>query len=95
MGVAVKTAKDLFRAERESWLDSARAEAVKLLKSGKPYVTIDDITAIVPRPTYLHKNVTGSVFKDEQTFVWCGVEKSKRPLANGRLISRWKLKNEK
>lgn len=84
--------RDLFKKERESWLDSARAEAIKLLKAGKPYVTINDVTERIPRPNYLHRNVAGSVFHHED-FEWVGVEKSKRPLANGRLISRWRLKS--
>ena len=87
-----KTAKDLFRSQREAWIETARAEATKLLKRGKPYVTINDVTERVPRPSYLHHNVAGSVF-NKSLFEQCGYEDSTRPAARGHVIKRWRLKD--
>lgn len=94
MSLAIpKTAKDLFKSQREAWIDSARAEATRLLKCGKPYVTINDVTERVPRPSYLHHNIAGAVFNKE-LFEECGFEASTRLEARGHVIRRWRLKND-
>lgn len=85
-----QTIPGLFQQQKTEWLDEARATARKLLIT-RPYITIMDVLAESPRPSYLHKNVTGSVFKHED-FKTCGYQKSTNPSANGRMIFQWTLK---
>lgn len=95
MGVKVKqpkTAQDLFKGERQAWLDSARATARKLLIM-RPYITINDVLAECPRPTYVHRNTTGHVFRHSDFRVF-GVTRSRAKLANRRLICQWKLNED-
>ena len=80
---------DVFKSEREQWLDEARMAARTLLMY-KPYVTIVDVLEVVPRPKYLHTNVTGAVFKHEDFKVY-GFQKSNSKAARGRIICQWKL----
>lgn len=84
-----KTANDLFAQERQVWVDDARAVARKLLME-RTYITINDVLKKCPRPTYLHRNTNGQVFrhKDFKTY---GFEKSKAKLAKGRIICQWQL----
>ncbi len=84
-----KTMQDLFALSKQEWLDGARWQARILLRD-KPYITIEDILAVYPRPDYLHVNITGSVFKDKD-FVADGWTRSKRKSSNGRQVMRWRL----
>lgn len=84
------TIRDLFRKSKESWLEDARAAAIKLLKR-RPYITIDDVTKEVPLPSYLHKNTVGGVFQTPD-FKAVGFTVSTRPVAHGRVIRKWALR---
>lgn len=86
----MKTIRDLFKQERDDWLDSARVTAKKLLKR-RAYITIEDVLEKCPRPSYIHHNSTGRVFTNE--FVAVGWRRSERPLMNGRQVRVWKLRD--
>lgn len=79
----------LFQREKEAWLERARKEARKQLRR-KPTITIEDVLKKCPRPEYIHRNTTGSVFQDV-AFVATGWRPSKRPLMNGRQVRVWAL----
>ena len=84
------TVKDLFKKEREAWLESARLTAKELLED-KPLITIEDVLKVCPRPEYIHRNTTGKVFNND--FQPVGWRKSKRPIMNGRFVRIWRLKD--
>lgn len=84
------TVKDLFKKEREVWLESARLAAKELLED-KPLITIEDVLKVCPRPEYIHRNTTGKVFNND--FQPVGWRKSKRPIMNGRFVRIWRLKD--
>lgn len=84
------TVKDLFKKEREAWLESARLAAKELLED-KPLITIEDVLKVCPRPEYIHRNTTGKVFNND--FQPVGWRKSKRPIMNGRFVRIWRLKD--
>jgi len=82
------TVKDLFKKEREAWLEEARVTAKKLLED-KSLITIEDVLKECPRPEYIHRNTTGKVFNsDFKSVVW---RKSERPIMNGRFVRVWRL----
>lgn len=66
--------KDLFKKEREAWIENARVTARKLLEN-KSLITIEDVLKECPRPPYLHRNTTGSIFRCDD-FVPVGWRKS-------------------
>lgn len=82
--------KDLFKKEREAWIENARVTARKLLEN-KSLITIEDVLKECPRPPYLHRNTTGSIFRcdDFVPVVW---RKSERPLMNGRFVRVWRMR---
>lgn len=82
------TVKDLFKKEREAWLEEARTTAKKLLED-KSLITIEDVLKECPRPEYIHRNTTGKVFNSD--FKPVGWRKSKRPVMNGRFVRVWRL----
>ena len=82
--------KDLFKKEREAWVENARVTARKLLDY-KSLITIEDVLKEGPRPPYLHRNTTGSVFRCDD-FVAVGWRKSERPLMNGRFVRVWRMR---
>lgn len=84
------TVKDLFKKEREAWLENARLAAKELLED-KPLITIEDVLKACPRPEYIHRNTTGKVFNND--FQPVGWRKSKRPIMNGRFVRIWRLKD--
>lgn len=84
------TVKDLFKKEREAWLENARLTAKELLED-KPLITIEDVLKVCPRPEYIHRNTTGKVFNND--FQPVGWRKSKRPIMNGRFVRIWRLKD--
>jgi hypothetical protein len=84
------TVKDLFKKEREAWLENARLAAKELLEE-KPLITIEDVLRVCPRPEYIHRNTTGKVFNND--FQPVGWRKSKRPIMNGRFVRIWRLKD--
>ena len=84
------TVKDLFKKEREAWLESSRLAAKELLEES-PLITIEDVLKVCPRPEYIHRNTTGKVFNND--FQPVGWRKSKRPIMNGRFVRIWRLKD--
>lgn len=82
------TVKDLFKKEREAWLEEARTTAKKLLED-KALITIEDVLKEYPRPEYIHRNTTGKVFNSD--FKPVGWRKSERPVMNGRFVRVWRL----
>ena len=84
-----QTAQDLFQTTRERWLEGARHAARGLLRK-RPRITIEDVLDIYPRPKYLHRNTTGSVFKDEM-FQAIGYTTAKKFSSHGRVIRIWTL----
>lgn len=84
------TINDVFELTKTEWLDECRKVAHELLRTN-PSITVDDVTKRVPRPTYIHRNATGSIFNSE--FKVVGLAKSTRKEANGRRVYRWALRN--
>ncbi|MDB5422569.1 MAG: hypothetical protein JWR59_2516 [Brevundimonas sp.] len=87
--LAPQTVQDLFSLNREQWLNGARKVAYQLLQT-RLTITIEDVLELYPRPKYLHRNTTGSVFKDEW-FQPVGYVLSKRVISHGRVIRLWSL----
>lgn len=83
---------DLFVKERQDWINDCRATARELLTT-RESITVEDVLKVCPRPRYIHKNVTGSVFKDSD-FVMCGWAKATKASSNGRWIMKWTLSGE-
>lgn len=88
----MRNMQDVFKSEREMWLDEARATARKLLMT-RERITINDVLAEVGRPDHIHRNTTGSVF-NHKDFKKCGYTRSTGKLANGRYVFQWKLAEE-
>ena len=84
---APQTVPDLFQRTREQWLTGARNVAFNLLRT-RHTVTIEDVLELYPRPKYLHRNTTGTVFKDER-FQPIGYTTSRRTISHGRVIRLW------
>jgi len=84
-----QTVQDLFSVTREQWLEGARTTAKKLLCS-RSNITIEDVLDIYPRPKYLHRNTTGSVFQDER-FQPVGYTTAKKPSSHHRVIRIWTI----
>lgn len=87
----MKTTQSLFRQSTIEWLEEARSTARGLLLT-RPYITINDVLTICPRPQYVHRNIVGSVFKNGD-FRVVGFTKSNSRLAKGRIICQWGLKH--
>ena len=83
------TVKDLFKKEREAWLEEARVTAKKLLED-KSLIAIEDVLKECPRPEYIHRNTTGTVFNND--FKPVGWRKSERPIMNGRFVRVWRMR---
>lgn len=84
-----KTIQDLFKTERENWIDNCRKSARDLLET-KMNITINDVLKENPRPKYIHPNATGTIFKHED-FKLIGYTKSTAKLANRRAVGVWRL----
>lgn len=84
-----QTMPDLFHQTREQWLEGARHTARQLLRR-KRLITIEDVLEIFPRPKYLHRNITGNVFKSEM-FHPIGYTLAKKPTSHKRVIRLWTL----
>jgi len=84
------TIQDMFGLTRQGWLEECRKTAKQLLRF-QDSVTVEDILPLVPRPEYIHRNSTGSIFDGQ--FRSVGWVQSKRPISKGRWIMQWKLKN--
>lgn len=83
------TIQDMFGLTRQGWLEECRKTA-KLLLRNQETITVEDVLTLVPRPEYIHRNSTGSIFNNE--FKAVGWTQSKRPISKGRYIMKWKLK---
>ena len=81
--------QDLFQRQKREWIEECQAAARKLLVI-RDEITIEDVLAINPRPSYIHRNTTGRVFNHDD-FVACGFTQSRRPISKGRWIMKWKL----
>lgn len=84
-----QTVPDLFNRTRDQWLQGARHTARQLLRRRRS-ITIEDVLERYPRPKYLHRNTTGSVFKGDM-FQPIGYTLSKRTLSHGRVIRMWAM----
>lgn len=84
-----QTVPDLFNQSREQWLEGARNAARKLLRR-RHRITIEDVLEVYPRPRYLHRNTTGSVFKNEM-FRPLGYTLARKPSSHKRVIRIWTL----
>lgn len=83
------TINDMFGLTKQGYLEECRKEAKRLLRT-REVVTIEDVTMLVPRPTYIHRNTTGAVF--DKQFKPVGFVKAEHKEAKGRWIRTWKLK---
>lgn len=88
----MKTAADLFAGEKREWVNQCRVTA-RILLTQKPYITINDVLAEVPRPKYIKANNTGLVFKHPD-FKKVGVTQATHQAAHRRLVYRWALSDE-
>lgn len=84
-----QTVQDLFGISREQWLEGARLTARRLLRT-KSKITIEDVLERYPRPKYLHRNTTGSVFKTDM-FVPVGYVPARKLTSHKRIIRLWTL----
>lgn len=83
------TVQDMFGLTRQGWLLECRKTA-KLLLRHMDSITVEDILVLVPRPEFIHRNSTGSIFDGQ--FKQVGWTQSKRPQSKGRYIMQWRLK---
>lgn len=83
------TIQNRFNFDREDYLEQCRETAKRLLRHGGT-VTIEDVSKLCPRPTYLHPNIMGSVFNKE--FKQVGFKTAKNPAARGHVIREWVLR---
>jgi hypothetical protein len=89
----MKTARDLFQLERLEWIEDCRSTAKNLLQT-RENITIEDVLEVCPRPSYIHRNVTGQIFKDND-FISVGYVPARKPSSNGRVIRLWGLREYK
>jgi hypothetical protein len=82
---------DLFKTAKQDYLVKARIVARKLLER-REYVTIDDVREACPLPSYLHRNLLGSVFQTDD-FQFVGYARARRKTSNGREVKKWALKH--
>lgn len=81
------TMNNLFEESKTKWLDEAR-KAARILILDKGRCTIEDVLEACPRPSYLHRNTTGSVFQSDE-FEPLGYTASKRRQSHGRVVRIW------
>jgi hypothetical protein len=84
--------QDLFQQQKKEWLEDCRTVARKLLAT-RTEITIEDVLRETPRPSYIHKNTTGQVFKHPD-FKMCGIARSNRSVSKGRWVMKWTLNAE-
>jgi len=83
------TTQDLFRTNKEQWIQEARQIAQKLLLN-RGQITIEDLLEVHPLPKYIKKNLLGRVFQDD-IFQAVGYTKARRTMAKGHIIRIWEL----
>src|SRR5690242_9493270 len=81
----------MFAANKVQWYDEVRATA-RLLLQERDWITSEDVTAICPLPSHLHRNTIGGIFQHPD-FQVMGYTFAKRASSNGRMIRKWGLKN--
>jgi hypothetical protein len=74
------------------WIDQARKTAKRIFNA-EGVVSIDEVLAECPRPAHVHKNATGSVFR-EKCWVRVGYKPSANPSAHARVIGIYTLIKE-
>lgn len=72
------------------WVDQARAFAKQLAKVNGS-VSIDEVLIACPRPTEVHPNATGAVFR-ENCWMKIGYKQSTISSAHARVIGVFRLK---
>lgn len=78
---------DLFKSQKQDWIDEARKVAHQLLK--KQYsVTIEDVLRVHPLPKFLHRNTIGTVFSQSE-FSKIGYAPAKKLSSHGRILGVW------
>jgi len=87
-----QTVPHLFRKTAQDWVMEARKAARDLLLK-RLTITIEDVLLVCPRPGYLHRNVTGNVFRDD-VFRHVGYTRSRRPIQHSSVIRVWTLNEE-
>lgn len=85
------TQQSFFSQTKQQWIEMAREAARELLGQGGT-ITIEEVLQRAPRPVWVHRNSTGSVFQHPD-FVAVGYTVAKKPSSNGRVIRKWALKN--
>ena len=83
------TTQDMFRTNKEAWLQEARQIAQKLLLT-RGSITIEDLTEVHPLPKYIKKNFLGRVFRDD-VFQKAGYTNARRTMARGHALRVWEL----
>lgn len=93
--MTVKTVPDLFKAQRHEWLEECRTEARRLLtaRPGRE-ITVEDVLELCPRPTYIHRNSIGGIFRDDD-FRSSGWTQARKASSNKRWIMKWRLSDER
>ena len=91
LAMATRTMQDMFRGERETWLEDARTVASRMIEEGGVPITIEDVLKECPKPSYIHRNTVGAVFRSP-AFKAVGWTPSKRTAMNGRYVRKWSLK---
>lgn len=86
------TVLDLFRQTSDEWIENARSEAVRQLRTHE-YITIEDILRVCPFPGYLKVNIRGQVFKTRE-FTPIGWTNAQRSLARSHALRQWTLRGE-
>jgi hypothetical protein len=91
-GEAIKRRELARFEEREaSWISTARARMVELLRDGQHEVSADDVWRYCPPPADCHPSVMGPVFRGG-LFVQAGWKASTRPSAHARTIRTYRLR---
>lgn len=91
LAMPTRTMQDVFRSEREAWLEDARAVAHRMIEERGAPVTIEDVLQECPKPSYIHRNAVGAVFRSP-AFKAVGWAPSRRTAMNGRYVRKWSLK---
>lgn len=83
------TTQDMFRTNKEAWLQEAREIAQNMLLT-RGQITIEDLLEAHPLPKYIKKSFLGQVFKDD-VFQAVGYKRARRLIANGHILRIWEL----
>jgi hypothetical protein len=84
------TQQSFFQLTKNQWIEMARQTARELLGNGGT-ITIEEVLARTPRPAWIHRNSTGSVFQHHD-FKAVGYTQAKKASSNRRVIRLWSLR---